>query len=89
MPTGSTRRRPSAAPADPWAVGAVEAVVTVMTLHKQSIPPVLNLADRDNGCDLDYVTTVRPYPVKTALCVNAGFGGRYSSLVFGEADVSP
>ncbi len=71
------------------ASGAVEAVVTVMTLHKQSIPPVINLSDRDNGCDLDYVTAARPYPVKTALCVNAGFGGRYSSLVFGEADVSP
>ncbi len=66
------------------ASGAVEAAVTVMTLHKQRIPPTINLADPDVGCDLDYVKLPRPYPVKTALCVNAGFGGRYSCLVFGE-----
>ena len=64
--------------------GAVEAAVTVLTVHKQSIPPTINLNDPDVGCDLDYVKSTRPYPVKTALCVNAGFGGRYSCLVFGQ-----
>ena len=66
------------------ASGAVEAAVTVMTLHTQNIPPTINLSDPDVGCDLDYVTAARPYPVSSALCVNAGFGGRYSCLVFGE-----
>ena len=66
------------------ASGAVEAAVTVMTLHKQSIPPTINLSNPDAGCDLDYVRESRPYPVRTAMCVNAGFGGRYSCLVFGE-----
>ena len=66
------------------ASGAVEAAVTVLTVHKQSIPPTINLNDPDVGCDLDYVKSTRPYPVKTALCVNAGFGGRYSCLVFGQ-----
>ncbi len=65
------------------ASGAIEAVVTVMTLHTQNIPPTINLSDPDVGCDLDYVTTTRPYPVKNAMCVNAGFGGRYSCIVFG------
>ena len=68
------------------ASGAVEAAVTVMTLHTQTIPPTINLSDPDVGCDLDYVTTTRPYPVRNALCVNAGFGGRYSCLVFGESE---
>lgn len=71
------------------ASGAVEAAATILTVYKQSIPPTINLEDCDDGCDLDYVKTPRPYPVKAAMCVNAGFGGRYSALAFGENNVVP
>ncbi len=64
------------------ASGAIEAAITALTIQRSHIPPTINLSTPDDGCDLDYVPFPRPYPVKTALCVNAGFGGRYSCLVF-------
>lgn len=67
------------------AAGAIEALITVLTIHRQHIPATINLQIPDDGCDLDYVTSPRPYPVRTALSVNAGFGGRYSCLAFREA----
>jgi 3-oxoacyl-(acyl-carrier-protein) synthase len=66
------------------ASGAIEALITVLTIQRRLIPPTVNLAEPDEGCDLDYVPVPRPYPVRTALCVNAGFGGRYSCLAFRE-----
>jgi len=71
------------------ASGAIEAAITVLTIQRKHIPPTINLIDPDEGCDLDYVPSPRPYPVRTALCVNAGFGGRYSCLVFREAEKAP
>jgi 3-oxoacyl-[acyl-carrier-protein] synthase II len=45
------------------------------------IPPTINLHEPDPKCDLDYVPgQARPYPVKVALNLNAGFGGRYACL---------
>lgn len=67
------------------AAGAIEALITVLTIQRKHIPPTINLLVPEEGCDLDYVTSPRPYPVRTALSVNAGFGGRYSCLVFREA----
>ena len=67
------------------ASGAIEALITVLTIQRKHIPPTINLLDPDDDCDLDYVTLPRPYPVRTALCVNAGFGGRYSCLAFRAA----
>jgi 3-oxoacyl-[acyl-carrier-protein] synthase II len=64
------------------ASGAGESVTTILALKNQHIPPTINLTDPDDGCDLDYVTRPRPYPVRTAINLNAGFGGRYSCLVF-------
>jgi 3-oxoacyl-[acyl-carrier-protein] synthase II len=62
------------------ASGAVETAITALSIANQCIPPTLNLQEPDAGCDLDYVTTPRPYPVRTALNLNAGFGGRYACL---------
>jgi 3-oxoacyl-[acyl-carrier-protein] synthase II len=64
------------------ASGAIESVVAMLAINRQVIPPTINLADPDDGCDLDYVTEARPYPIRAALNLNAGFGGRYSCLVF-------
>jgi 3-oxoacyl-[acyl-carrier-protein] synthase II len=71
------------------ASGAIESAATILSVYKQTLPPTLNLRDPDEGCDLDYVTVPRPYPLKSAMCVNAGFGGRYSALIFGENEVTP
>jgi 3-oxoacyl-[acyl-carrier-protein] synthase II len=64
------------------ASGAVESVITILAVKNQHIPPTINLTAPDAGCDLDYVTETRPYPVRAAVNLNAGFGGRYSCLIF-------
>lgn len=65
------------------AAGAIEAAITSLAIHRQVIPPTINFEEAAPGCDLDYVANeARPYPLTTALSVNAGFGGRYSGLAF-------
>jgi 3-oxoacyl-[acyl-carrier-protein] synthase II len=67
------------------AAGAIESIVTALTIHRQMIPPTLNLTTPQPGCDLDYVpSTARPYPVTAAVNLNSGFGGKNSCLVFRE-----
>ncbi len=63
------------------ASGAVESVITALSVSNQLIPPTINLTDPDEGCDLDYVLQPRPYPIRAAVNLNAGFGGRYSCLI--------
>jgi len=70
------------------ASGAVEAVITALAVKNQYIPPTINLTDPDEGCDLDYVKVARRYPIRGAVNLNAGFGGRYSCLImrqFGDS----
>jgi 3-oxoacyl-[acyl-carrier-protein] synthase II len=63
------------------AAGAIESAICVLALDRQQIPPTINLRHRDARCDLDYVPDhARDYPVRAALNVNAGFGGRYACL---------
>ena len=51
-------------------------------IHKQEMPPTINLQNPDLGCDLDYLARgARPYPVEVAMNINAGFGGRYACLI--------
>ncbi|NDA66673.1 MAG: beta-ketoacyl-[acyl-carrier-protein] synthase family protein, partial [Verrucomicrobia bacterium] len=51
----------------------------------REIPPTANLAAPADGCDLDYVAgRSRPYPVRAAMNLNVGFGGKNSCLVFKE-----
>ncbi len=64
------------------AAGAMESVVTILSIFHSEIPPSINIFSRDPKCTLDYVETRRPYPLEHALCLNAGFGGRYSCLYY-------
>lgn len=65
------------------ASGAMESAVTILSLAHSQIPPTINLETPDPQCGLDYVPHEgRPYPIKTAISLNAGFGGRYSCLAF-------
>jgi 3-oxoacyl-[acyl-carrier-protein] synthase II len=66
------------------ASGAIEAAICVLTIDRQQIPPTINLRDPDEECDLNYVRETRSYPVKVAMNLNAGFGGRYACLIFAE-----
>ena len=63
--------------------GAIEAAVCARAIHRQEMPPTINLRNPEEGCDLDYLAQgPRPYPVNVALNINAGFGGRYACLIF-------
>jgi 3-oxoacyl-[acyl-carrier-protein] synthase II len=63
------------------AAGAVETVVTALALHRQVIPPTANHRIPAPECDLDYVPQIaRPYPIRVALNLSCGFGGKNSCL---------
>ena len=65
------------------AAGGVEAVMTVMSVHEQAIPPTINLTDPDPECDLDFVPgEARQARIGAALCNSFGFGGTNATLVF-------
>ncbi len=65
------------------AAGSVEAIITLLALRDQIIPPTLNLDNPDEGCDLDFVPhTAREHKFEYALCNSFGFGGTNGSLLF-------
>ena len=65
------------------AAGALEAVLSVMALHEQTIPPTANLDNQDPDCDLDYVPhTARETELNAVISNSFGFGGTNGSLLF-------
>ena len=65
------------------ASGALEAVITVMALKSQVVPPTINLRDSDPDCDLDYTPGApRQATITTAMSNSFGFGGHNASLIF-------
>lgn len=64
------------------AAGAVEAVITLMTLEHQRIPPTINYHVPDPAIPLDVVPNVaRDAKVTHALSNSFGFGGQNVSLI--------
>lgn len=67
------------------AVGAVEAILTVLALRDGIIPPTLNLCNRDPEIDLDVVAgKPRRGNYEYAVSNSFGFGGHNVALVFGR-----
>jgi 3-oxoacyl-[acyl-carrier-protein] synthase II len=70
------------------AAGAVEAVITLMTLDRQILPPTINYQVPDPGLQLDVVPNVaRAAKVRHALSNSFGFGGQNVSLVLAREPV--
>lgn len=64
------------------AAGAVEAVITLLTLQAGLLPPTINYDEPDPELALDVVPNVaRPASVRTALSNSFGFGGQNVCLV--------
>ncbi len=64
------------------AAGAVEAVITLMTLEHQRIPPTINYQVPDPAIALDVVpNAARDARMRHAISNSFGFGGQNVSLV--------
>jgi 3-oxoacyl-[acyl-carrier-protein] synthase II len=64
------------------AAGAVEAVITLMTLEHQRIPPTINYQVPDPAIPLDVVPNVaRDATIRNAISNSFGFGGQNVTLV--------
>ncbi|MBI4282987.1 MAG: beta-ketoacyl-[acyl-carrier-protein] synthase II, partial [Chloroflexi bacterium] len=65
------------------AAGAVEAIVSVMTMKTGVIPPTINLEHPDQECNLDYVPNqARHGDFDFVMSNSLGFGGHNTSLIF-------
>ena len=68
------------------AAGALEAAVTVLSLHQNVVPPTRNLDDPDDEIALDVVRMApRPLTDGLALSNSFGFGGHNVTLAFRSA----
>ena len=66
------------------AAGGIEAVFSVLAVHRRTLPPTINYVTPDPECDLDYVPNeAREVPeVRYALSNSFGFGGTNAALLF-------
>ena len=64
------------------AAGSIEAIVSVLSIKNQFIPPTINYEFPDPECDLDYVPNKgKKGIVNTVLSNSYGFGGKNSALI--------
>jgi len=64
------------------AAGALEAIICVMALQKQILPPNTNLIEPENKT-LHFVHEAKPQQFRYALSNSLAFGGNNTSLLFG------
>ena len=65
------------------AAGGVEAVVCILCMRDNIVPPTINLDNPDPQCDLDYVPhKARKMDVNCVMSNSFGFGGTNACLVF-------
>ncbi|WP_026175997.1 beta-ketoacyl-ACP synthase [Methylobacterium sp. 88A] len=69
------------------AAGAIEAVISLLTIAHGRIPPTINYAVPDPALSLDVVTTARDARVSRVLSNSFGFGGQNTCLVLGDEPV--
>ncbi len=64
------------------AAAALEALVCIIALQRQAVPPTINLDDPDPDCALCHVPhQTRPQPVHVAVSNSFGFGGNNTCVV--------
>jgi 3-oxoacyl-[acyl-carrier-protein] synthase II len=66
------------------AAGAIEAVVSLLTITHGRIPPTINYLVPDPAIPLDVVATARDARVSRVLSNSFGFGGQNTCLVLGD-----
>ena len=64
------------------AAGAIEAVISILALRDQVLPPNINFRGTDPALELDIVAnTARPAEIRTVLSNSFGFGGTNASII--------
>ncbi|MCL2126082.1 MAG: beta-ketoacyl-ACP synthase II [Oscillospiraceae bacterium] len=70
------------------AAGAVEAIISILALRDNLIPPTAGLHEPDPECDLDFTPlAARKATPELAMSVSLGFGGHNACLAFKQAIV--
>ena len=65
------------------AAGAIEAVICLMAMRDEVLPPTINQETPDLECDLDYIPNVaRKYKANYVMSNSFGFGGTNGSVIF-------
>lgn len=65
------------------ASGAVEAIISIMAMRENVLPPTINQSTPDPECDLDYVPNKsRSHNIKNVMSNSFGFGGTNACLAF-------
>jgi 3-oxoacyl-[acyl-carrier-protein] synthase II len=65
------------------AAGAIESVVTAMSIKHGVVTPTINYDEPDPELDLDYVPNrSRPHNIRAAISNSFGFGGHNATIVF-------
>jgi 3-oxoacyl-[acyl-carrier-protein] synthase II len=70
------------------AAGALEAVITTLAVHSDTLPPTINLAHPDPECDLDYVPNQsKKLPkLEYAMSNSFAFGGTGAALILKKSN---
>lgn len=65
------------------AAGAIEGIITALSIKNKILTPTINYSDPDPDLDLDYVPNqAREKEIRAAISNSFGFGGHNASIVF-------
>jgi len=65
------------------AAGTMEAIISIMAMEREVIPPTINQLNADENCDLDYVPNQAREAVLDVVMSNSfGFGGTNGVVIF-------
>ncbi|MDY6862862.1 MAG: beta-ketoacyl-ACP synthase II [Thermodesulfobacteriota bacterium] len=65
------------------AAGGVEAIISILAINNNFVPPTINLENPDPECDLDYVPNKsREEKLNIVMSNSFGFGGTNATLIF-------
>ncbi len=67
------------------AAGAIEAIISIISINNSFVPPTINYSNPDKDCDLDYTANyARTQKIYSVMSNTFGFGGHNASLLFSK-----